>query len=272
MGQTFSNLAQTTIGATYTAGASTLTLATGSGVLFPSTGNFTIGVCDPPSFFLVCTARTGDVLTVNTSGAEGTTAVNAGIGTIVAQVLTAGVLSNLIAGAGVMTLLEQHSASTSASLDFTGWYSSTYDVYEIVFVNVYGTGAIPTIRFSTNGGVSYDAGNNYMWTGWLTGQGDVQSYNTNDTLINLCNEIDVAPGADAGICGTFRLTLPSGGYANIIGSIFCGRTADGGPPNPPIQSMTAGKYKSTTNPNAFRFQFITCNITAGSIRVYGIGH
>jgi hypothetical protein len=93
--QQFSNLAQTTLGANYTAGSSTLTLASGAGTLFPSTGVFTVGIGDPPSFYLVCTGRSGDVLTVNTSGAEGTTAVNAGIGTIVAQLLTAGVLDGI---------------------------------------------------------------------------------------------------------------------------------------------------------------------------------
>jgi hypothetical protein len=96
--QQFSNLAQTTLGANYTAGSSTLTLASGAGALFPTTGLFTIGIGDPPSFYLVCTGRSGDVLTVNTSGAEGTTAVNAGIGTIVAQVLSAGVLNTLRSG------------------------------------------------------------------------------------------------------------------------------------------------------------------------------
>jgi hypothetical protein len=275
--QQFSNLAQTTLGANYIVGSSTLTLASGAGTLFPTTGTFTIGIGDPPSFYLVCTSRSGDVLTVNTSGAEGTTAVNAGVGTIVAQVLSAGVLNSF---AGRFPLLEIETVSGAPYLSLTGWYSSNYDVYEIVFANVYCSGGgIPVMHFSTNYGVSYDTGNNYMWTQFLFGADTAQYYNANDVLINLCNFTDVAPGLDAGISGTYRLTLPSGGYTNINGSCFTGRTADGGPPNPAIQSCIAGKYKTTTNINAFQFYFTSTgaptvsytNIVNGSIRVYGIG-
>ena len=102
--------------------------------------------------------------------------------------------------------------------------------------------------------------------------GTVQYYSSSDTAFNMVNFSDTAPGADAGICGSYRLTLPSGGYSNFVGSVFTGRAGDGGPPNPALQSMIAFKYKSTTNLNAFKFYFSSSNITGGTIRVYGVGH
>ena len=207
-----------------------------------------------------------------TRGVEGSTAASHAAGITIYVVLTQAGLGNILTQSSSYPLLEEHTASTSSALNFTSWYSSTYNVYEVVMVNLYCSGAIPTLQFSTNGGSSYDTGSNYMWTQWLFGIGNIQYHSNSDTVINLADFSDISPGADAGLCGTYRLTLPSGGYTNIYGQCFCGRTADGGPPYPPINSHVAGKYINATNPNAFRFVFAGTTITAGSIRVYGVAH
>ena len=69
-------------------------------------------------------------------------------------------------GGGALVLLEEHTASSSASLAFTSWYSASYDEYMIEFVNV-----IPAtnnvglaVNFSVNGGSSYDTSTIYDWT------------------------------------------------------------------------------------------------------------
>lgn len=90
--QKYTNLAQSILGANYTSGDSTLTVATGDGALFPSSGDFTIALDAPPAFFLKCTSRSGDVLTVTTSGQEGTATASKASGVRVSQVITAGVL------------------------------------------------------------------------------------------------------------------------------------------------------------------------------------
>lgn len=95
MAQQYTNLAITTLGSYYTAGDSTVTLAGGGGNAFPATGNFTIGIYDPPAFFLLCTARSGDVLTVNTTATEGTNAISTPAGVAVAQVMTAGTFDGM---------------------------------------------------------------------------------------------------------------------------------------------------------------------------------
>lgn len=73
--QQYTNLAASTLGSPYTAGDSSLTLSTGGGAVFPTSGNFTVGIGNPPTFFLQCTARSGDVLTVGTSATEGTRSI-----------------------------------------------------------------------------------------------------------------------------------------------------------------------------------------------------
>jgi hypothetical protein len=95
MTQQYTNLASSTLASSYTAGGTTVTLASGDGAKFPTTGDFTIAVGQPPAFFLQCTSRTGDTLTVDTIATEGTTAANASSATVVTQVITAGVLDGI---------------------------------------------------------------------------------------------------------------------------------------------------------------------------------
>jgi len=90
--QQYTNLAQSSFASPYTAGDTTITLQSGDGALFPSTGNFTVAIDSPPQFFLLCTGRSGDVLTVNSSATEGTTAQSMAVGKLVVQILTAGTM------------------------------------------------------------------------------------------------------------------------------------------------------------------------------------
>ena len=106
--QTYSNLASSTLASAYTAGDSTITVSSGDGAKFPSSGDFIIGFNDPPTFFLKCTSRSSDVLTVSTTGQEGTTAANVASGDTVAQVITAGAFDNIrinISGIGAIASL-----------------------------------------------------------------------------------------------------------------------------------------------------------------------
>lgn len=101
--QKYANLAQSTLASSYTAGNTTITVQPGDGALFPAAGDFTVAMDDPPKFFLKCTSRAGDVLTVSATGQEGTSAVNLTAPTKVTQVITAGVLDNFrsdISGVG----------------------------------------------------------------------------------------------------------------------------------------------------------------------------
>ena len=72
-------------------------------------------------------------------------------------------------GGGALVLLEEHTASSSASLDFTASFSATYDDYliEIIGLNAGTNQAQPWIRFSTNGGSTWDASSIYDWSAFV---------------------------------------------------------------------------------------------------------
>ena len=91
-------------------------------------------------------------------------------------------------GSGALTLLEQHTASASSSLDFTTAITSTYDEYLIEFVGIVpATDAVEMqLRMSTNGGSSYDSGANYSDTGFaITLTGTATTGATGATEISL---------------------------------------------------------------------------------------
>jgi hypothetical protein len=93
--QKYTTLGQGTLSSGYTAAATTLVLNTGQGATFPSSGDFVVALNDPPAFFLKCTSRSGDTLTVATVAVDGTTASNQAIGVTVTEVITASVLDGL---------------------------------------------------------------------------------------------------------------------------------------------------------------------------------
>ena len=91
MAQQFANQAQSTLTSAYTAGDTSIYVT--NGAVYPSTGNFTLAMGYPVQFYIVCTAISGNTLTVTTTGQEGTSTANLAIGSVVTQVVTAGVLS-----------------------------------------------------------------------------------------------------------------------------------------------------------------------------------
>lgn len=98
----FSNNAQTTLAGSITNLSTTLQLSSGAGALFPNptTGQFfRLSLSDAATQLnheiLYCTARTGDVCTVQRAQ-EGTTAQNWNPGDIAANLPTAGAMSNVV--------------------------------------------------------------------------------------------------------------------------------------------------------------------------------
>lgn len=91
----YETLSHSTLDAAYTAGSTTITVRAGDGAKFSSAGNFHVALDNPPSFFLLCTSRSGDVLTVSATGQEGTTAANRVAGTLVTEVITKTVLDGI---------------------------------------------------------------------------------------------------------------------------------------------------------------------------------
>lgn len=170
-------------------------------------------------------------------------------------------------GAGALVLLEQHTAAASAQLDFTSWYSSTYDEYLVEFINIFPAtdGADLLLRVSTNGGSSYDSGSNYFYA-W--------SYVSNAAATGVVN-------GNPGTAFTLFTAISTSfeGYNGSVKLFNPGNTSYRKSMSvDSVASQTTAVYRSTgfciwNNTaafNAFRVLFGSGNIASGVVRVYGI--
>lgn len=174
-----------------------------------------------------------------------------------------------------LVLLEQHTASASASLDFTTCISSTYDEYQIEFVNVVPeTDAVDLwMRMSTDGGSTYDSGSNYFFSGFgfnntgssVLGVGSAAK----TTAIKFQNAANIDNSADYGVVGSGRLFSPG---SSSLRKYFQYRVTYLDNTAAVLQNLDGtGIYDSATAVNAFQFLMSSGNIASGTIRVYGVG-
>ena len=168
---------------------------------------------------------------------------------------------------GGLVLLEQHTASSSATLDFTS-ISGTYDEYEIHFVNI-----VPAtnnvsfqMRMGTGAGPTYDSGNNYNYGMLYSGIGDVPTQSTGSSVSAIDLAHSVSTTASYSINGMIRLFNPGGGAAFTF---IDGKTQAMAVGNL-YQWGDSGVYKSTTAVTAVRFLMSSGNIASGIIRMYGL--
>jgi hypothetical protein len=178
---------------------------------------------------------------------------------------------NTISGSGGLTLIEEHTASSSASLDFTSCISSSYTAYLITLEQVLpATNNVNLhMRASTNGGTSYDSGNNYSWARFGFDSGGSGASGGNGVAF-----IEVI--GDAGITNTASNGGASGSYnlyptpASVSRTQFSGVGAYQNNSGRFNGETSGGSYNSTTNVNAFQFLFSSGNIASGTIRCYGL--
>lgn len=176
-----------------------------------------------------------------------------------------------------LALLEEHTASSSATLDFTtrngpgqsgATFQSDIDEYLIEVVNIIPSGsAIPRFRFSTDGGSTFVSTTTYDWvfgfalTPTAT-PGDIGVQN--DTSILLVNTPRSIP-ANTSWNASFRLFNPLGSTFKVMHGIS--QFVD--PTSGWIPLHGGGTLKSTTAVNALRFDVSAGNITSGNVRIYG---
>ncbi len=181
---------------------------------------------------------------------------------------TGSAVSGQSCASGALTLIEQHSASTSASLDFTTCITSTYDEYRIDLVHLLPATNGDTIRWraSTDGGMNYDSGNNYSWARWGFDSGGGSTAGGAGVAFTQIGGVGISSTAsNGGASGSLFLVPTSGGTlrAQIAGQIVNFSAALTG-------EVAIGSYNSTTSVNAFQFLFSTGNITSGTVRCYGL--
>lgn len=172
---------------------------------------------------------------------------------------------------GGLVLLEQYTASSSASLNFTTAISATYDEYVFEFVSLIPASASKLwMRMSTDGGSSYDSGNNYSTDGfvWRSG-GSALGGGTalSKIIMTYSGSGDVSTTANWSLNG--RMTLFNPGSAALYKTVD-GRVTyfDSGPFR--VVHDFRGTYEVTTAVNAVQFFMSTGNIASGTIRCYGV--
>ena len=171
-------------------------------------------------------------------------------------------------GAGSFVLLEQHSASASASLNFTTTISSTYDDYliEIVSLVPATSGAAVNLLVSTDGGSTY-ATTSYqsvVYGAKISTGAYANAQST--TAIMLVN---------AFATGVTRAALSGSVFMHNPGSslekIFSGQVTFPLSTDSSWYGLSlAGIYSSASAVNAFQIKASSGNITSGTVRVYGL--
>lgn len=182
--------------------------------------------------------------------------------------LSAGSLTATGGAAGALTFLEAHTASTSATLDFTTFISSTYDNYLIEIVNLHlATNNVNFLmRVGTGGGPTYDTGSNYAWSSWrMSNSGQAGGGSAGTTSFGIDGSGGILNSANYGLSGTITLFDPQAAtYKRIIGHLSYHDASSA-----PLSSFLTGAYLSTTALTAIRFLASSGNITDGTIRIYG---
>jgi hypothetical protein len=173
---------------------------------------------------------------------------------------------------GALVFISSATASSSATIDFTG-LSSTYDVYVVEIVSaVPATGSYLYMRSSSNNGSSYDtSGYEYSGIGTQTTNGNVNvdsSYGAAALMPVSFNGGPISTTAsDSGCSGFVYIMNPAAAnYTQFLVS----ENHYGGSGG--IQSHGTGIKKSTTPVNAIRFYANSGNIASGTFRLYGIAN
>jgi hypothetical protein len=234
------------------------TLASPSGTGAPASASYvTLGTDGTLSSERVLTAGTGISLT---DGGAGSTIT----------------VTNTSPGGGLV-LLESHSASASATLDFTtrnatgqsgASIQSDYDHYVIALVRLVAatTNSNLYLRVSNDGGSSYIAANYFYANHGWTGSGSSNNGNTGQAQIIL-NSTGIK-GSSWGVCGRLDMLVgTTTEHARTWGQINYDRHSDGFP-----EGANHAGLSVATNPimNAFRLLFNSGNITTGIVRLYGV--
>jgi hypothetical protein len=167
-------------------------------------------------------------------------------------------------------LVEQHTASSSASLDFTSCFSSTYDDYRIELVNL----VLATNNVDLDFRVSTDGGSTFSTTGYeyIFENNSTSNAGWTATASTSTSSILLAPGIDNtqsyGVSGEISFRGPLS--ASLKKSLDFRLTFVLQAVARRYMQIGAGFWGTTTAVNAFRLLASSGNITSGTVRCYGI--
>jgi hypothetical protein len=173
-------------------------------------------------------------------------------------------------GSSGLVLVEQHTASSSASLDFTSCFSSTYDDYRIELVNL----VLATNNVDLDFRVSTDGGSTFSTTGYeyIFENNSTSNAGWTATASTSTSSILLAPGIDNtqsyGVSGEISFRGPLS--ASLKKSLDFRLTFVLQAVARRYMQIGAGFWGTTTAVNAFRLLASSGNITSGTVRCYGI--
>ncbi len=189
------------------------------------------------------------------------------------KIATTAYVNAATGASGGFVLVEQHTASNSASLDFTTCVSATYDTYKITMTSIIPTTNDDRIGFRFNTGSGFDSGSNYSWEAFYLGNAaSGGNGSTSDTTLNVVNDITNANSYQS-LTGEYTLYAPQS--ATLDKSIT-------GITNAPFASQghnasgwfVSGYYKVASA--VTQFQIVPNNgggghtIASGTVRCYGL--
>lgn len=177
---------------------------------------------------------------------------------------------NPSSGGGGLVLVEQHTASASASLDFTTCISATYDEYQIHIVNLLPNTDNVAINFrvSTDGGMTYDSGANYGWNiwTWIAAASGTTGVNSGATAVTLVHAVDTTT-ANWAVNGVYDFYAPESSVMKLI----TGKASYRNNVNTSLEGIVqAGGYLSTTAVTDFQILPSSGTFTSGVVRCYGV--
>lgn len=182
---------------------------------------------------------------------------------------TAAAWGTLSPGAGGgLVFLEAHTASASATLDFTAFISGTYDEYLLEIVGLQPATDDVTLQFlvGTGGGPTY-ATSNYRWSVWAVTDAAASGAggSTSDSSVTLSANLGNASTKSASF--SMRIFNPQSATLHKLGT-FDGTGIDNSDNTKRL--MGSWDWPDPTALTAVRFLYSGGNIASGIIRAYGL--
>lgn len=171
---------------------------------------------------------------------------------------------------GALIFLEAHTASASATLDFTTFISATYDTYKIEIVDIApASNAVDfQIEIGTGGGPTYDTASNYEWgrSGITTGGGAGSGSAATGVGI-LFSSLSNNAGYGFGTASLTATNLQSTAHRKTLHGTLQYVSST---PASVIASWGMQWTTTGTAVTALRFLMSSGNIASGTIRIYGV--
>jgi hypothetical protein len=169
------------------------------------------------------------------------------------------------------TLISTTTASNQATAVITSGLSSTYKQMKIVITGlqlVDGGGQALWLRCSSDGGSTYDSGNNYSYNNQYFGSDSSNDWNRSSADSHILVVFPTPISANATDSGSVELDLFNVGQATLYTTFLGDATANKAAVN--YTQRISGSYNQAVTVNALQFLGANGNIFTGNFYLYGL--